>query len=188
MLDILDRINSYAPLLTLLVLTWTLVWIRRYTHAAEKQVKATQDQVEALHKPLLTIVWETMGRVGYEILKAEPGKPICLGIVPDDGLRIQNIGFGPAINVVYSIKDRDTGKEIAALSGSIPRLDVNSESFQTHIVWNHLADHARLEFAIAYESLGDIKYETKVSIDRREKANYDREFAVTQVKTVRQSN
>ena len=91
-------------------------------------------------------------------------------------------------NVSYVLIDKNTGQEVPALSLLIPYLEVSPEPFQTHISWNHLANHERLEFALTYESLGDVEYKTKVSIDRREKLNHNWEFAVTQVQTVRQSN
>ena len=187
----LEWVNTNIALLTLIVLAWTLIEVRRYVHAAREQVKASLEQVEVLHRPLLIMVWETMDRgenLGYEMLKAEPGKPFVFGIVPSEGLRIRNVGNGPALNVSYVLIDKNTGQEVPALSLLIPYLEVSPEPFQTHISWNHLANHERLEFALTYESLGDVEYKTKVSIDRREKLNHNWEFAVTQVKTVRQSN
>lgn len=179
--------NAYVSLLalviqalTLLVLAWTLWWLRRYTLAAE-------EQVEALHRPLLSIAWEPMdsSNVVLETLKAEQGKPISIGIVPRDGLSIKNIGAGPAMNIFWTLEDENTGKEILGLSGSIPRLDSNSEPFHTHIVWNNLINHECCRFAARYETLRGVKYETKVQIARRETINYGWQFVVTTTQTAR---
>ena len=161
-------LDSVISLLTLAVLAWTLWWLRRYTLAAEKQVGASLEQVEALQRPLLTIDWVPLQGRDLAIRMIGPGSqaPIVIGTVPDYGIKIKNIGSGPALNVLYALRDMSTGKEVPAFSGRIPHFDKN-EPFQTHISLSDLHNHELSEIALAYESLGSLKYETKVSITRR---------------------
>src|SRR3990167_10781855 len=122
----LTWIDSGISLLTLLVLACTLWWVHRYTRAAEKQVDAALEQVEALQKPFLTVTWEklTDHEVGVEISMAlYENRPLRLGKVPTDGFRIYNIGSGPALNISYRLKSVQNGKILKlAYASSFPHL------------------------------------------------------------------
>ena len=177
-LDILERINSYAPLLTLGVLIWTLWWLRRYTHAAEKQVQASLEQVEALQKPFLAVTLDELSHneavreiysAGYE------QRPRRLARVPDDGLRIHNIGCGPALNISYQLKSVKTGRIMKpAPSYFLPYLprrgwlqtNIDPSSLDNLIDRSNLDESENLEFAIQYKSLRRVSYQTVVSILR----------------------
>ena len=176
--------DSGISLLTLIVLAWTLWWVYRYARAAEKQVAASLEQVEALQRPLLTIEYNPR-----DLLAAFPGTfqqmfsgtdPLTqgvipvLGIVPQGGLKIRNIGSGPALNVAYELQG-------TVLRGSIPYLP--NEGFQTQIRRISLQDQAdSSDFCIVYESLRAVKYETKITICR-ERTDDGNEYAVTTIVT-----
>jgi len=171
-------LDSGISLLTLIVLTWTLVWIHRYTRAAQKQVDAALEQVEALQKPFLTVTWEklTDHEVIVEISMAlYENRPLRLGKVPTDGFRIYNIGSGPALNISYRLKSVQNGKILKpAYASSFPHLpckeclqtDINRNVLFDSIVRSALDESENVEFAIQYESLRGVSYQTTVSIHR----------------------
>ena len=92
--------------LTLGVLGWTLVWVWKYVRAARDQVKVSLEQIEALQKPFLTIEWEELPREdqALAILKARGNRPIILGIVAGEAIKIKNIGSGPALGITYYLR------------------------------------------------------------------------------------
>ena len=173
--------DSGISLLTLIVLAWTLWWLRRYTLAAEKQVAASLEQVEALQRPFLTIEYSPRnllaafpGNMGQIINGTDPltlGATPVLGIVPQGGLKIKNIGSGPALNVAYELQG-------TVLRGSIPYIP--NEGFQTQIRLTYLDRADSSDFCIVYESLRAVKYETKITIERTDVGN---EYAVTRIVT-----
>ncbi|MBI3895405.1 MAG: hypothetical protein HY313_05695 [Acidobacteria bacterium] len=179
---IFQWINSHVPLLTLVVqaltlavLAWTLWWVHRYTRAAEKQVDASLEQVEALQKPFLTVTLDELMHVQEVFRAAREQRPRRLARVPDDGLRIYNIGCGPALNISYQLKSIKTGKIMKpALSFSFPHLPpkgwlqtkIDSSSLDSSINRSDLDESENLEFIIQYESLREVSYQTTISILR----------------------
>jgi len=125
----LPWINSGISLLTLIVLTWTLWWLRRYTIAAE-------EQVEALQKPFLAVTWEKLTdfETNVELQKAswEQRRP-RLGKVPSDGFAVRKLGTGLALNVSFQLISVLNGKVLKrGYASSFPYLS-STESLQTDI-------------------------------------------------------
>jgi hypothetical protein len=171
--------NLAVSALTFLVLLCTLVKVGQYT-------EATREQVEALQRPFLTIEWQEL-RDGlmHAALKAVgkgEDQPIFLGIVPHDGLRIRNIGNGPALNIFYRLKRADTSEVIRLSARGIPHLPENG--FQTAIELHELRELPESEFLIEYESLRGIHYETTAVIRKEELAGNDK-FIVVSIQTRR---
>ena len=182
-----EWINMHTSLLTLVVqvftvavLAWTLFWVRRYTVAAEKQVAASLEQVEALQKPFLTVTWEpliTDPETSVEIYMASgENRPLRLGQVPSDGFEIYNVGSGPALNVSYQIRSAQNGKILRPLcASSFPHFSPPENSLPTDITRSvlngsvnrdALGESENLEFVIEYKSLRGVSYQTVISIHR----------------------
>ena len=108
----------------------------------------------------------------------KPARP--WGVVPDEGLKIINIGSGPALNVIYELRNADTGQVKPATTYSLPYLP--REGFQTTINHNRLVDFEVSEFVIKYQSIRGKDYETRISI-RRESFDSTTRFFITSIQT-----
>ena len=105
-------------------------------------------------------------------------QPALLGVVPDEGLKIINIGSGPAMHVIYELRNADTGQ--VKLAESLTYLP--HKGFQTTINHNRLVDFDVSEFVIKYESIRGKDYETRISI-RRESFDSTTRFFITSIQT-----
>jgi hypothetical protein len=128
-------------------------------NAAQKQVRASNDQVEGLSKPCLTFVGELRdgndvilqmhGAVGNVVAKAYAGSYLII-----------NVGSGVALNIRYQFTRQGHQPELRY----IPLLASRAEASLIEPVNAYNGEH-RVTFD--YESIGGRKYRTTIDLNHR---------------------
>ena len=145
--------------LTLGGLIWYAVETWKIRKAAQRQVKASNDQVEGLSKPCLTfvgelrdgndVILEMHGAAGNVIAKAYAGSYV-----------IVNVGSGVALNIRYQFTRPDHPTE----PRYIPLLASRAEASLIEPVAAYNAEH---QVTFDYESVGGRKYRTTTQLNHR---------------------
>jgi len=157
-IDLMPMLNLIIQLLLLVVVLWYTCETSKIRKASHKQVAASQEQIEALHKPCLTIA--TTGRNAEDvILKMDDlaGTMVVRSIGSDVGL--QNIGTGPAFNVRYEFilngrPSIDAYVPYIACGGPIT-IPLAVETLRLH----------ECEAVISYESVSGRSYTSTIKIN-----------------------
>ena len=165
-------IQAAAAIVLAVVITWTLIVLRRYAadtatiarasleqlKASFEQVKASTAQVEALHAPCLTIQAMQRDRADA-VLDVDARTDMVL--LPLEGLvAIQNFGTGPAMNIEYAFTPLAQENRVRA-NGYIPYLALN-KSFGTKMPWNAMREQEYV-ITIECESVSGQKYQTSMT-------------------------
>jgi hypothetical protein len=150
-----------ANLIVQLLLLGVVVW---YAWETCKIRRVSQDQLEALQKPCLTLVTEARdydaallelnGAVGGMIVAARNGN-----------VALQNMGYGPAVNVTYNFKpvNPSEGVKVAGSGGYLQNIPAGG-TFAMQVARGSLA-LLEYELIVTYESLGGHRYESKIAIN-----------------------
>jgi len=132
------------------VTIWTLIVLIGYAGDTKTLAKNSAAQIELNQMPFVALVWVTTPNLGPH-------------------WAIQNLGFGPAINVYYS----GWRNEKLNLPTAAPPLGVQN----LHPISNNSAEISRsaLGFTIEYESLAGKKFRTVVtSVGEKQSTKFER--------------
>jgi hypothetical protein len=141
--------NLLISSLTLVVLLFTLLAMRRYTRATRRLVDAT---VEQISRPFMTVLERPD-------LSDEATLEGCASSIREiQTLRFKNGGTGPAVKLRYRVgaDAHHTPDATAIATGDV---------LDSHHPRNALADPC--EFVLEYESLGGAKYRSRGVIEGR---------------------
>ncbi len=145
--------------LTLGGLIWYAVETWKIRKAAQRQVRASNDQVEGLSQPCLTFVGEL--RDGNDVILEADGAVGNIVAAPYAGsFAITNIGSGVALNIHYQF----TRPEHQPEARYIPHLASSARASLIEPVAAYNAEH-RVTFD--YESVGGRKYRTTIDLNHR---------------------
>jgi hypothetical protein len=136
-------IQAGAAVALVLLTLATLRVLKRYAHDTATIAGVSASQTENSQMPFLTVTW------------TEPDPPIAAG------WEIHNQGFGPALNVrfsIYSNEGVERWRSIADIAKGASRSDFHDQ-IRLHI---HQNDTNNRTFTIKYSSLSGRAYRTTV--------------------------
>ncbi len=99
-IDLISILNLIIQVLLLVVVLWYTSETSKIRRASQKQVAASENQMEALHKPCLTLA-TTARNPEDVILKVNDLSGAMVAKQIGGDIVLQNIGTGPALNVRY---------------------------------------------------------------------------------------
>ena len=156
---IVNVISVLVPILTLIVLSWTLVVVRRYAHDT-KILAATS--VEQLPRPCV-VLQQYVDSSGMTVLTGE-----TTSLIGDQHygshLIFMNVGTGPAVNCRYRASDIEEKREGEPPWFRLPEIGP-SDSFESLHTLNSLPSNAAV--SIEYESVAGSSYRTDLIIEGR---------------------
>jgi len=155
---------SVANLIIQLLILLFLIW---YAFETYRLRKASQEQIEALQKPCLTVV--TTARDYDEAIFEMDDAVGGMVLAPREGsVQLWNIGAGPAFNIRYRFnyldQPRQNGTVVVEPSGYLPYI-MAGEKFAMQVTRGILQPH-EYELVALYEILGGRRYETKITINK----------------------
>jgi hypothetical protein len=145
-----------------LIFIWDRIDSSQQDEISQKQVKASQEQAEAMQKPCLML--STTARPGEDAILGMGG---ALGgmmlLCPGRDVQLQNVGSGPAINIRYSATPTNPTDSIARPNGYLVGMRPG-EAFAIPLSCEILRGH-QWDVAFTYESLSGGRYQTKSIVD-----------------------
>jgi hypothetical protein len=151
--------NLFIQLLILVFLIW-------YACETYRLRKASQEQIEALQKPCLTVA--TTARDYDEAILEINGAVGGMVLAPREGsVQLRNIGAGPAFNIRYKFNCLDQPQQDGAVvvepSGYLPYITAG-DKFAMQVTRGILQLH-EYQLVALYDSLSGRRYETKITIN-----------------------
>jgi len=151
--------------LALLGLLWYAIETLKIRKAAQKQVKASNDQVEGLSQPCLTFVGEI--RDGNDVILEMNGAVGNIVVSPYAGsFTITNIGSGVALNIHYQF----TGADHRPAVRYIPHVASSARASLIERVSQYNGQH---QATFDYESIGGRKYRTTIGLNHQVITSFD---------------
>ena len=151
-MSIYECVNLGLLTLTLYVLWRTLLQVKTYTCETKRLADAA---IEQLPRPCvaLVVVSDTSDRALLEGL--------AVSIANEGTLRFKNVGTGPALNLGCHVGSTEGGVPVSV--GGPPLAP--GEAFDSAYNRNALDDPAFIR--VDYQSLGGVKFQSKVTIEGR---------------------
>jgi len=156
MCDWIPLVNLVVQCLLLLALVW-------YAWETWKIRKASQEQVEALQKPCLTLV--TAPR-DYDdaVLDMDDAVGGMIVAASQGSVSLQNMGSGPAVNVEYRFNpvDPPAGANVARAHGYLQNIPAAGD-FVIALA-REVLRNLEYECVITYDSLSGRRYRSSITI------------------------
>ncbi len=151
-MSIYECANVGLLALTFLVLSLTLLQIRTYTRETKRLADAAIEQPPRPYVAL-AVVSDTSDRALLEGL--------AVSIANEGTLRFKNVGTGPALNLCCHVCSTEGGVPVSVGGPSL----APGEAFDSAYNRNALDDPAFIR--VDYQSLGGVKFQSKVTTEGR---------------------
>jgi hypothetical protein len=143
-------------------LVWYTIETRKIRKTSQQQVKASQDQIEATLRPCVT--FSTATRDYNEAVFGMNGAVGAMTVLcPEGRAQIENVGFGPAVNVRYELTPTDLNSTRARPEGYLVGIRVG-QVFGPPIPRGILANN-EWRCIFTYESLSGRSHRTTVMLN-----------------------
>ncbi len=139
-----------------------LVGLVLYAYETWKIRKISQEQVETLQKPCLTLS-ATTRPFEDAVLEMHGSNSAQVLHCPEGVLHLINVGLGPAFNVNYTLTPKNPKSSIARPTGYLIHILLRESAIVP--VPRGLIQGAEWMFVVRYDSLTGRRYETAITID-----------------------
>jgi hypothetical protein len=158
--------SYWIPIANLLIQFLVLAFLVWYACETYQLRKASQEQIEALQKPCLTVA--TTARDYDDAILGVDDAIGGMVLAPREGsVQLRNIGAGPAFNIRYKFnyvdQPRQNGAVVVEPSGYLPYIKPG-DTFAMQVARGILQLH-KYELVASYDSLSGRKYETRIAIN-----------------------
>ena len=154
---------DWIPLANFAVQCFILVALAWYALETWRIRRASQEQVEGLQKPCLTLATETRD---YDdaILEMDEAVGGMIVAARHGNVALLNMGNGPAINVHYSFDpvNRRQGANVARPHGYLQNIPPGGEFLMP--LARDVLRNLEYESVITYDSLSGRRYESRIAI------------------------
>jgi len=158
--DCIQVATLCIQVLALIGLIWYVIETSKIRQASERQIAISQDQVEGMSKPCLTL-WGGLRDAADAILQMHGAVGNIVAAADQGSYVVQNIGNGVALNVRYHFTRPNQGeRELRYL----PHLAPDARATLVETLGGYNAEH---EATFDYESISGRHYRTAIHLNHR---------------------